>query len=210
VENDAEGVTRSDLSRSVARLQPTAVLPTLPTMHRLSMPSDPEQDLGPGDVVQFEFAGASVRGRVKRVDEKAHPGSPFGLPYLVAVTEADPSSGYLPGRDYTVRAASLVRIGDPAPRMPRPVRAPAVPALPRFLVGYLREGGQFPVQGAILVQANTLDEANALATRTLQAELDTDIAEGRESEGAAVMLVNAAEVTAGPAAGASVLGQVSW
>jgi hypothetical protein len=66
------------------------------------------------------------------------------------------------------------------------------------------------VQGAILVQANTLDEANALATRTLQAELDTDIAEGRESEGAAVMLVNAAEVTAGPAAGASVLGQVSW
>ena len=182
-------------------------------MHRLSTPSDPEQDLGPGDVVQFEFAGAVVRGRVRRVDEKAHPSSPFGLPFLVKVLEAHPSSGYTAGRDYTVRAASLVLIGDPAPRAPRPVRippAPAAPSMPRFLVGYLREGGQFPVQGSILVQANSLDAANALANTTLQEELATDIAEGRENEGAMVMLVNAAEVPATQPPTPAVLAQVSW
>lgn len=182
-------------------------------MHRLSTPSDPEQDLGPGDVVQFEFAGATVRGTVRRVDEKAHPLSPFGLPYLVAVTEAEPGSGYVAGRDYTVRAASLVRLGDPAPRAPRPARVArpaAAPLAPQFLVGYLREGGQFPVQGVLLVQAAGLNEANALATQTLHAELERDIAEGREAEGAMVMLVNAAEVTPPGGPGEGVLGQVSW
>jgi hypothetical protein len=187
--------------------------PTLISMHRLSMPSDPDQDLGPGDVVQFEFAGAVVRGRVRRVDEKAHPSSPFGLPFLVQVVEADPASGYAAGREYTVRAASLVLVGDPAPRAPRPVRAPrapAAPSMPRFLVGYLREGGQFPVQGSILVQASTLDAANALANTALQEELTKDIAEGRESEGASVMLVNAAEVPPSQPPAAAVLAQVSW
>jgi hypothetical protein len=72
----------------------------------------------------------------------------------------------------------------------------------------MREGGQYPQQGAILVQAPTLDEANAIATRTLAAELEADIAEGREEAGASVMLVNAAEV--GPATDSGVLGQVSW
>lgn len=181
-------------------------------MHRLSTPSDPDQDLGPGDIVQFEFAGAVVRGTVRRLDEKAHPSSPFGLPYLVRVQEADPGSGYTAGREYTVRAANLRRLGEPAPRAPqppRPVRVSA-PAVPRFLVGFLREGGQFPVQGAILVQAPTLDQANAIATQALQQELETDIAEGRETEGAMVMLVNAAEVTPALDAAPGVLGQVSW
>lgn len=181
-------------------------------MHRLSTPSDPEQDLGPGDAVQFEFAGAVVRGRVRRVDEKAHPSSPFGLPFLVQVLEADPASGYTAGREYTVRAASLVLIGDPAPRAPRVVRPPkpSAPSMPRFLVGYLREGGNFPVQGTILVQAATLDAANALANTTLQDELATEIAEGREAEGAMVMLVNAAEVPAAQPPTPAVLAQVSW
>lgn len=155
-----------------------------------------------------------MRGTVKRVDEKAHPHTPFGLPYLITVSEADPSSGYQAGRDYTVRAACLVLQGEPAPRAPRaprtPRQMPAAPSAPRFLVGFLREGGKFPVTGAVLVQAATLDEANALATKTLQAELETDIAEGREDEGAMVMLVNAAEVTAASGAGAMVLGTVSW
>jgi hypothetical protein len=182
-------------------------------MHRLSTPSDPEQDLGPGDVVQFEFAGATVRGTVRRLDEKAHPVSPYGLPYLVAVTDASSASGYLPGRDYTIRAASLVRLGEPAPRTARPTPAPRparAPALPSFLVGYMREGGQFPVQGVILVQATSLTEANAIATQTLQTELESDIAEGREAEGAMVMLVNAAEVTPSTDSNPGVLGQVSW
>lgn len=182
-------------------------------MFRLSTPSDPDQDLGPGDLVQFEFAGAPVRGKVRRQDEKAHTQSPFGLPYVVAVSEADPNSGYRSGRDYTIRAANLVRIGDPAPRAPRApqvVRAPATPPPPRFLVGYIREGGQFPVQGVVLVQAATLADANALATQTLQAELDTDIAEGREPDGTMLMLVNAAEVTPAPDASPGILGQVSW
>jgi hypothetical protein len=82
--------------------------------------------------------------------------------------------------------------------------------MPRFLVGYLREGGQFPVQGSILVQATTLDAANALANTALQEELTKDIAEGRESEGASVMLVNAAEVPPSQPPAAAVLAQVSW
>jgi hypothetical protein len=132
------------------------------------------------------------------------------LPFLVQVMEADPASGYSAGRDYTVRAASLVRLGDPAPRAPRPVRPPPAPAMPRFLVGYLREGGQFPVQGTLLVQASTLDAANAMANSALQEELANDIAEGRESEGASVMLVNAAEVPAALPPNPAVLAQVSW
>lgn len=182
-------------------------------MHRLASPSDPEQDLGPGDLVEFQFSGARVRGTVKKIDEKAHPHTPFGLPYVVSVSEADPASGYVSGRDYTVRAACLVLQGDPAPRAPRaprPERAAPVPAVPRFLVGFLREGGKFPQTGAVLVQAATLDEANALANKTLQAELEADIAEGREDAGAMVMLVNAAEVNAATGAAAAVLGTVSW
>ena len=176
------------------------------------MPSDPEQDLGPGDVVQFEFSGVPVRGTIRRVDEKALATSPFGLPYLVTVTDAPPASGYRSGRDYTLRAASLVRLGEPAPRAAPPVprRVASAPALPRFLVGYLREGGQFPVQGTLLVQSSSLDAANALATTTLQAELEMDIAEGREAAGASVMLVNAAEVSTTASASAAVLAQVRW
>ncbi|MFY7948851.1 MAG: hypothetical protein ACOVRP_06520, partial [Gemmatimonas sp.] len=66
------------------------------------------------------------------------------------------------------------------------------------------------LQGTLLVQAPSLDAANALATDTLRAALATDIAEGRETEGASVMLVNAAEVSTTASAGAAVLAQVSW
>ncbi|MCZ8203648.1 hypothetical protein [Gemmatimonas sp.] len=176
------------------------------------MPSDPEQDLGPGDVVQFEFSGVPVRGTIRRVDEKALATSPFGLPYLVTVTDAPPASGYRSGRDYTLRAASLVRLGEPAPRaapwMGR--RVASAPALTRFLVGYRREGGEFGVQGTLLVQAPSLDAAKALATTTLQTELDTDVAAGREAAGASVMLVNAAEVSTTASGSAAVLAQVRW
>lgn len=185
-------------------------------MRRISSPSDPDQDLRPGDSVRFVFDGSVVRGMVRRLDERAHPDGALGLPYLVAVTEADDWSGYTAGRDYTIRAACLTLEGDVAPRPPRPrrvvvpnvVSAPSVSSAPRFLVGFMREGGKYPQQGAVLVEAPTLAEANALATTTLQAELETDIAEGREDAGAAVMLVNAAEV--GDPVTAGILGQVSW
>ncbi|AMW05138.1 hypothetical protein [Gemmatimonas phototrophica] len=183
-------------------------------MLRISSPSDPNQDIRPGDAVRFDFDGAAVAGTVRRIDVRAHPDAPHGLPYVVSVVQADPASGYQAGRDYTVRAACLVLEGDAVLRPPRPPRsAPrsvqtAAPAAPRFLVGFMREGGQFPQQGAILVQAPTLDEANAIATRTLASELEADIAEGREEAGASVMLVNAAEV--GPVTESGVLGQVSW
>ncbi|MBL0940164.1 MAG: hypothetical protein IBJ03_14820 [Gemmatimonadaceae bacterium] len=183
-------------------------------MRRIPSPSDPNQDLRTGDPVSFSFDGAMVRGEIRRVDEKAHPDSPLGLPYLVAVIDAEPASGYFAGRDYTVRAACLVPesdIGDRPLRPARPVTmsgTKSAPAAPRFLVGYLREGGQFPVQGVIMVQASGLTEANGIATKALEAELATDIAEGREPEGTMVMLVNAAEVEAVPTNG--ILGQVSW
>lgn len=189
-------------------------LPKLVEMHRIPSPSDPNQDLRAGDPVSFSFEGALVRAEIRRIDEKAHPDSPLGLGYLVTVVEAEEASGYVAGREYTVRAACLVPefdISDRPPRSPRvtpTVVRSQTPASPRFLVGYLREGGRFPVQGAILVQAPGLTEANGIATRVLEAELATDIAEGREPEGTMVMLVNAAEVA--PVAGDGVLGQVSW
>ncbi|MBL0892116.1 MAG: hypothetical protein IBJ19_16105 [Gemmatimonadaceae bacterium] len=195
-------------------------------MQRLSTPSNPWQDLRPRDVVSFCFEGATVKAEVLRLDEKAHAESPLGAPYRVYVVSAEPGSGYVEGREYTVRAACLVPDGDVSDRPlrdPQPgplvsgartvvsgggVGASSALASPMFLVGYLREGGQFPVQGVLLVQAVGLNEANALATQTLQAELEADLAAGREQEGAMVMLVNAAEVDASAAGG--VVGQVSW
>lgn len=203
--------------------------PTLVCMQRLSTPSNPWQDLRPRDVVSFCFEGATVKAEVLRLDEKAHVESPLGAPYRVYVVSAEPGSGYVEGREYTVRAACLVPDGDVSERPlrdPKPgptvsagrsiagggsgtmAGASSVSASPMFLVGYLREGGQFPVQGVLLVQAAGLNEANALATQTLQAELEADLAAGREQEGAMVMLVNAAEVDATAAGG--VIGQVSW
>ncbi len=196
-------------------------------MQRLSTPSNPWQDLRPRDVVSFCFEGATVKAEVLRLDEKAHAESPLGAPYRVFVVSAEPGSGYVEGREYTVRAACLVPDGDVSDR---PLRDPqpgptvsagrtamgsgvgasvsAALASPLFLVGYMREGGQFPVQGVLAVQAAGLNEANALATQTLQSELEADLAAGREQEGAMVMLVNAAEVDATVAGG--VIGQVSW
>lgn len=181
-------------------------------MRRISSPSDPNQDIRPGDTVRFMFDGAGVMGRVRGIDEKAHMDAPHGLPYVVSVMQADPASGYQAGREYTIRSACLVLEGDAVARPPRPERVStkpaAAPSAPRFLVGFMREGGQYPQQGVILVQAPTLDQANAIATQTLTAELETDIAEGREDAAASVMLVNAAEVGAPSETG--VLGQVSW
>jgi hypothetical protein len=191
-------------------------------MQRISTPSNPWQDLRPRDVVSFSFEGATVKAEVLRQDDKAHVESPLGAPYRVFVMSAEPGSGYVEGREYTVRAACLVPdvdLSDRPLRDPQPGplvsanRASAsalagvsasggagVSAGPMFLVGYL--------QGVLLVHAAGLNEANALATQTLQTELEADLAAGREQEGAMVMLVNAAEVDVATAGG--VIGQVSW
>ena len=192
------------------------VTPTV-IVRRLAAPSSPDQEFAPVDPVVFEFDRHVIRGIVRGLDEMAHPQAPLGLPFLVAVIDGDPRSGYAPGRDYTIRAACLrydgeapARVNDPpTPLRPRLRRAsaPPRPALPQFLVAFMREGGRFPMQGVLLVQAPTLDEANALATRTLTAELETDVAEGRDDAGTMVMLLNAADVSVGET---GVLGQVSW
>ena len=59
------------------------------------------------------------------------------------------------------------------------------------------------------MQGETLDAANAAATTYLNAELQTDVSEGRELPEAMVMLLNASEVPTGDA-GAAVVASVSW
>ena len=90
-------------------------------MQRISTPSNPWQDLRPRDVVSFSFEGATVKAEVLRLDEKAHVESPLGAPYRVYVLSAEAGSGYVEGREYTVRAACLVPDGDLSDR---PLRDP--------------------------------------------------------------------------------------
>jgi predicted RNase H-like HicB family nuclease len=83
-----------------------------------------------------------------------------------------------------------------------------------FLVAYIREGGNAPVQGAMLVQGASLEAASAAATQALQAELEADIRDHGELPEAMVMLLNAAEVPALDAASRNastpVLATVFW
>jgi hypothetical protein len=88
-------------------------------------------------------------------------------------------------------------------------RLPARPSVPTFLVAFMREGGNYPIQGTLLVQGDTLDAANAAATTYLNAELAADVREGRELPDAMVMLLNASEVPTADV-GISVVASVSW
>jgi len=73
----------------------------------------------------------------------------------------------------------------------------------------MREGGNYPIQGTLLVQGATLDAANAAATSYLNTELASDVSEGRELAEAMVMLLNAADVPIAPVDDA-VVASVSW
>lgn len=171
----------------------------------------------PGDTVCFYLGGHAVRASVLGVDLKARHDLPSGRPYLVSVLEASPPSGYIGGREYTIRASCLTFEGEAPVRAGRattvvPLPTPVAPAAPMFLVAYLREGGNFPIQGTLLVQADSLQAASAAATESLTAELAADVRDQGELPEAMVMLLNAAEV---PPMGimppdAAVIAAVSW
>lgn len=195
--------------------------PMIHSVRRLSAPGT-FPVFAPGDGVQFQVAGGLVRGRVAGVDDQARKDLPLGTPYRLGVIAAPPQSGYSAGIDCTIRAACLeldptapgyqsslasARSVVVVPALPSPPAAR--PSVPTFLVAYMREGGNYPIQGTLLVQGATLDAANAAATTYLNVELEGDVKEGRELAEAMVMLLNASEVPA-TAADVAVVASVSW
>jgi hypothetical protein len=167
--------------------------------------SGPFPAFAAGDTVQFEVAGGTVRGTVNGVDRKARHDLPLGLPYLVRVTAAPPHCGYPAGAECTIRAGCLERDG----AVPVAAAAAGAAAQPTFLVAFQREGGNYPLQGALLVQGESLEAASAAAMQSLTAELEADVRERGELAEAMVLLLNASEV-APPVDGASVLASVTW
>ncbi len=171
----------------------------------------------PGDAVRFFIGAGAVRASVLGIDIKARSDLPSGLPLRISVLEAPLHCGYVGGREYTIRASCLefegpvpVRALAPVPAAPPP--KPVAPAAPMFLVAYMREGGNFPIQGVLLVQAESLQAASAAATESLTAELAADVRDQGELPEATVMLLNAAEVppVGTTAAGVAVIAAVSW
>jgi len=192
--------------------------PMIHSVRRISAPGS-FPVFSPGDGVQFQVAGGLVRGRVVGIDTQARKDLPLGFPYRVGVFAAPPQSGYTAGADCTIRAACL-ELDPTAPGYERslavastvvvaPAALPPRPSIPTFLVAYMREGGNYPIQGTLLVQGATLDAANAAATSYLNTELATDVSEGRELAEAMVMLLNAAEIPTTPVDDA-VVAAVSW
>lgn len=177
-----------------------------------------------GDGVQFYLAGGLVRARVSGVDVQARKDLPLGTPYRLRVITAPPQSGYSGGTDCTIRAACL-ELDPTAPRYAEslagattvadttllisPIAVAPLPGIPTFLVAYLREGGNFPVQGALIVQGESLQAASAAAMESLNAELEADVRERGELPEAMVMLLNASEVPAA-VSGVAVVASVSW
>ncbi|WP_411279542.1 hypothetical protein [Gemmatimonas sp.] len=160
----------------------------------------------PGEAVQFQVAAGMVRGRVSGIDIQARRDLPLGTPYRLAVVEAPHHSGYRAGADCTIRAACLQRDGE-APGAVATVAMPVAP--PTFLVAFMREGGNFPIQGVLLVRGVTLDAANAAAMQSLTDDLEADVRERGELPEAIVMLLNASEVPT-PAIDVAVVASVSW
>ena len=192
--------------------------PMIHSVRRLSAPGS-FPVFTAGDGVQFQVAGGVVRGRVVGIDAQSRRDLPLGAPYRVSVFVAPPQSGYAAGVDCTIRAACL-ELDPMAPGYERSLAAastvvvataalPPRPSIPTFLVAYMREGGNYPIQGTLLVQGATLDVATAAATSYLNTELATDVSEGRELAKAMVMLLNAAEIPTTPVDDA-VVAAVSW
>jgi len=165
---------------------------------------------GPGEAVQFQVSAGLVRARVCGIDVQARKDLPLGMPYRLTVFQAPPQCGYSAGAECTIRAACLQRDGE-APDAVAVVALPAAPVVtrPTFLVAFMREGGNYTIQGTLLVQGATLDSANAAATQFLNDELAEDVREGRELPAAVVMLLNAAEVPTATA-DVAVVSSVTW
>ncbi len=188
------------------------------SVRRLSAPGSCPVFL-PGDFVQFLVAGGPVRARVVGVDVQARSDLPLGTPYRLCVIAAPPPSGYAAGTACTIRAACLER----DPTVPRhaeslaaasdvtvaPVAPELHPAIKTFLVAFMREGGNFPLQGALVVQGDSLQAASEAAMRLLTSELEADVRERGELPEAMVMLLNASEVPPA-AAGVTVVASVAW
>lgn len=188
------------------------------SVRRLSAPGSCPVFL-PGDFVQFLVTGGPVRARVVEVDVQARKDLPLGTPYRLCVIAAPPPSGYAAGTACTIRAACLER----DPTVPRhaeslaaasdvtvaPVAPELHPAIKTFLVAFMREGGNFPLQGALIVQGDSLQAASEAAMRSLTSELEADVRERGELPEAMVMLLNASEVPSA-AAGVAVVASVAW
>lgn len=197
--------------------------PLIQSVRRLSAPGT-FPVFSPGDGVQFHVAGGLVRARVSGVDVRARTDLPLGTPYRLRVIAAPPHSGYTAGTDSTIRAACL-ELDPTAPRYAESLAeattvadttlliapSPAVPqpGLQAFLVAFMREGGNFPLQGALIVQGESLQAASAAAMASLNAELEADVRERGELPEATVMLLNASEVPMA-AAGVAVVASVTW
>ncbi len=198
------------------------------SVRRLSAPGSCPVFL-PGDFVQFLVTEGPVRVRVVEVDVQARKDLPLGTPYRLCVIAAPPPSGYAAGTACTIRAACLER----DPTVPRhaeslaaeslaaeslaaasdvtvaPVAPELHPAIKTFLVAFMREGGNFPLQSALIVQGDSLQAASEAAMRSLTSELEADVRERGELPEAMVMRLNAAEVPSA-AAGVAVVASVAW
>ena len=207
-------------------------------MRRLSAPGSYPVFL-PGDFVQFLVTGGPVRARVVEVDVQARKDLPLGTPYRLCVIAAPPPSGYAAGTACTIRAACLERdptvprhaeslaaeslaaeslaaeslaaesLAAASDVTVAPVAPELHPAIKTFLVAFMREGGNFPLQGALIVQGDSLQAASEAAMRSLTSELEADVRERGELPEAMVMLLNAAEVPSA-AAGVAVVASVAW
>ena len=141
-----------------------------------------------------------VRARVLGVDRHARQGLPLGIGYRLTVVDASAACGYQVGAEYTIRAGCLEADDDDSA---------TADVLRTFLLAYLRDGGARPLQGALVVQARTPDEASALALHTLTAELEIDIRDRGELPEATVAIRS---VTPLPEATANsaVMATLSW
>jgi hypothetical protein len=182
---------------------------------------EPHPSFVSGEGVVFLIPNGEVCATVIGLDTKARADLPLGLPYRLIVRDAPPECGYEVGCECTVRAGCLGTDANAPPPPPlRPLRAapvaapPTAPSLPLFLVAFLREGGNVPVQGTVLVEGESLQAASTAATTMLTAELEADVRERGELPEARIMLLNAAEVPPLQArratANAPILATVRW
>lgn len=199
----SSAVSDSPMIHSVKRLSAPGVCPVFVT----------------GDGVQFLVSGGLVRARVLGIDARARLVLPQGSPYRLRVVDAPPHSGYAAGTDCTIRAACLEL--DPTAEGYEQSLATATtvmvgadgsaptPAVNTFLVAFQREGGKSPLQGALLVQGASLEEASAAAMQSLTAALEADVRDQGERPEATVKLLSASEVpTVTP--GRAVVASVNW
>ena len=199
----ASAVNDSPMIHSVQRLSAPGVFPVFVA----------------GDSVQFLVSGGLVRARVRGIDARARKVLPQGSPYRLRVIEAPPDSGYAAGTDCTIRAACLEldptaagyeqSLATASTVVVAAEGAASTPALPTFLVAFQREGGNAPLQGALLVQGTSLEEASAAAMQSLTAALEADVRDQGERPDATVKLLSASEVPT-VTAGRTVAASVTW